>query len=59
MDRRRAFRRFRTAALFFACPHGQAHAQSPPSAGELAKRTILRRAVEAVIWGIPDVEEVK
>jgi hypothetical protein len=42
------------AALTLLCALGTALAQSP-SAEDLSKRTIERRAVEAVIWGMPAV----
>jgi hypothetical protein len=51
-----AFLRLATASLvatyFCSCA---AQAQSPRSANELAQRAVHRRAVEAVIWGMPAV----
>ena len=41
-------------ALALLCAEGSVHAQSC-SADDLARRTIERRAVEAMIWGIPAV----
>ena len=41
-------------AFAFLCAAGAARAQSL-SADDLARRTIERRAVEAVIWGMPAV----
>ena len=42
------------AALAFICAAASAHAQNS-SAEELARRSVERRAVEAVIWGMPAV----
>ena len=42
------------AALIFICVAASAHAQNP-IADDLSHRTIERRAVEAVIWGMPAV----
>ena len=42
------------AALALICATASAHAQQY-SADDLARRTIERRAVEAVIWGMPAV----
>ena len=42
------------ATLAFACTTTVAQAQTP-SAEDLTRRTIERRAVEAVIWGMPAV----
>jgi hypothetical protein len=42
------------AALFFICAAALAHAQDF-SSEELSRRTVERRAVEAVIWGTPAV----
>jgi hypothetical protein len=42
------------AALAMICASASAHAQNL-SADDLARRTIERRAVEAVIWGMPAV----
>jgi hypothetical protein len=45
------------AASFFACSFTGSFAQERPtlSAAELKERTIHRRAVEAIIWGMPAV----
>jgi hypothetical protein len=42
------------AALALICAVASGHAQNL-SSGDLARRTIERRAVEAVIWGMPAV----
>ena len=43
-----------TALLYLVCATASAQAQNY-SAGDLARRTIERRTVEAVIWGMPAV----
>src|SRR4249919_3678882 len=53
-QRSRAMNRTIFAAFTFICAVTSAQAQSL-SAEDLARRTVERRAVEAVIWGMPAV----
>src|SRR5262245_47951514 len=53
-QRSRAMNRTSVAALTFICAATSAQAQNL-SADDLARRSIERRAVEAVIWGMPAV----